>query len=82
VFGMDLNDSTQGPMMVFCKHLETVSSTKLGSFFTSHQYSRKILHPGAIYIAPTKKIPMDRGGDDPLASSILPTVLLPSPLVC
>jgi len=43
------------------------------------RYSGKILHPGAIYIASTKKIPMYRGGDDTLASSILPIVLLPLP---
>jgi hypothetical protein len=38
---MDLNDSTQGPMMVFCEHLQTVGSTKLGSFFTSYQVFKK-----------------------------------------
>jgi hypothetical protein len=79
---MDLKDSTQGSIMVFCEHLQTVGSTKLGSFFTSYQVFQK--DPASwsyLYCIHKKKIPIDRGGDDTLASSILPTVLLPSPLV-
>jgi hypothetical protein len=44
--------------------------------------SRKILHPGAIYNAATKKFPWTEGIMTLEASSILPIILLPTPLIC
>lgn len=79
---MDLNDSTKGPMMVSCEHLKT-GFHKIGEFLhklSGIQERSCILELFVLH--PQKKIPLDRGGDDTLASSILPTVLLPSPLFC
>jgi hypothetical protein len=34
---MEMNISTQGPVMVFSEHLQTVGFIKLGSFYTNYQ---------------------------------------------
>jgi hypothetical protein len=64
VFVMEMNDSTQGPVMIFSEHLQTVGFTKLGSFFTSNQLIKNN-HASWSYLHRShKKIPMDRGSDD------------------
>jgi hypothetical protein len=61
VFVMEMNDSTQAPVMIFSEHLQTVGFTKVGSFFTCYQLFKSDRASWSYYITATKKFPRIEG---------------------